>query len=106
MAGEQALWAEWHFVTAKYGKFGSGCLEDFVTTAEQCDFDIDIYYDRYIVDAKSFLGIMSLDISRKLYVSFNGYNRNFDTILKKIRSQIILLLSGCQPFHMNKLLEI
>lgn len=56
---------------------------DFVTTAEQCDFDIDIYYDRYIVDAKSFLGIMSLDISRKLYVSFNGYNRNFDTILKK-----------------------
>jgi phosphotransferase system HPr-like phosphotransfer protein len=56
---------------------------DFVTIAEQCDFDIDIYHNRVIMDAKSFLGIMSLDISKKLYVSYNGRNSNFDHILKK-----------------------
>ncbi len=56
---------------------------DFVTTAEQCDFDIDIFHNRIIMDAKSFLGIMSLDISKKLFVSYSGRNSSFDHIIKK-----------------------
>ena len=56
---------------------------DFVNAAEQCDFDIDLYYNRIIVDAKSFLGIMSLDISQNLNVAYHGYNCNLENTIKK-----------------------
>ena len=30
-------------------------VQDFVNAATKCDFDVDIYYNRYVVDAKSIL---------------------------------------------------
>ncbi|MBD5106261.1 MAG: HPr family phosphocarrier protein, partial [Lachnospiraceae bacterium] len=30
-------------------------VKDFVSAASKCDFDIDIFYNRYSVDAKSIL---------------------------------------------------
>ncbi|WFR56186.1 HPr family phosphocarrier protein [Anaerocolumna sp. AGMB13025] len=56
---------------------------DFVGTANQCDFDIDIFYNRVIIDAKSFLGVMSLDISKNLNVAYNGYNGGLENIISK-----------------------
>ena len=37
-------------------------VQDFVNEATKCDFDVDTYYNRYVVDAKSILGLMSLAI--------------------------------------------
>ena len=28
-------------------------VEEFVSAATKCNFDVDIYYNRYVVDAKS-----------------------------------------------------
>lgn len=56
-------------------------VQSFVAAATKCDFDIDIAYNRYIVDAKSFLGVMGLDFSSVLTVSYNGYNENFENML-------------------------
>ena len=39
----------------------------FVKAAEKCDFDIDIYYNRYVVDAKSFLGRFRTWIFKRAY---------------------------------------
>ncbi len=58
-------------------------VKDFVNAAGKCDFDIDIYYNRIIVDAKSFLGIMGLDLSRTLNVTYRGHNVEFEGIIKK-----------------------
>ncbi len=44
----------------------------FVTLADQCDFDVNIGYDRVCIDAKSIVGVMGLDLGRKLEVSFDG----------------------------------
>ena len=41
-------------------------VQSFVNVTSKCDFDIDIFYNRYVVDAKSFLGIFSLDLSGPL----------------------------------------
>ena len=35
-------------------------VEEFVKEAAKCDFDVDIYYNRYVVDAKSILGVFGL----------------------------------------------
>ena len=36
-------------------------VKEFVNAASKCDFDIDISYNRIIIDAKSLLGILSMD---------------------------------------------
>lgn len=56
-------------------------VEAFVNAASKCDFDIDIYYNRYVVDAKSFLGVMGMDFSKTLSVSYEGYNEAFEKFL-------------------------
>ena len=58
-------------------------VKEFVNAAEQCDFDIDVFYNRVIIDAKSILGVLSLDLSRELTVKYGGQNMSFENILKK-----------------------
>ena len=43
-------------------------VKHFVDVASKCDFDIDICYNRYVVDAKSFL---------------DGYNDKFEELLRQ-----------------------
>lgn len=57
-------------------------VKHFVSVASKCDFDIDIAYNRYVVDAKSFLGVYGLDFSKVLTVHYNGYNAEFEELLK------------------------
>ena len=47
-------------------------LKDFVAAATRCDFDIDISYNRFVVDAKSIVGVLGLDLNQILTVSYNG----------------------------------
>lgn len=58
-------------------------VQHFVSVTSKCDFDIDISYNRYIVDAKSFLGVYGLDLRRPLKVSYDGYNSEFEELLKR-----------------------
>lgn len=58
-------------------------VRDFVRSAEKCDFDIDIFYNRVIIDAKSFLGVLSLDLTRELTVQYGGHNMAFENVLRK-----------------------
>ena len=58
-------------------------VRDFVATASQCDFDIDIFYNRYSVDAKSILGELGLDLRQPLTVRCNGYSEEFDSYLNR-----------------------
>lgn len=46
----------------------------FVAAATQCDFDIDVYYNRVVIDAKSILGVLSLDLRNVLTVQYDGEN--------------------------------
>ena len=58
-------------------------VQEFVRAAEKCDFDIDIQYDSTIVDAKSILGILSMDLTKILTVQAYGRNKEFENTLKK-----------------------
>lgn len=51
---------------------------DFVNEASKCDFDIDISYNHYVVDAKSILGVMGLDFRSTLTLQYTGYNDEFE----------------------------
>ena len=56
----------------------------FVTEDSRCDFDVDVFYNRFTIDAKSILGVLSLDLARVLTVQMNGENEEFEAYLETI----------------------
>ena len=58
-------------------------VKEFVNAANKCDFDIDIFYNRIIIDAKSILGILSMDLTRELTVKCYGKNTGFNAAIAK-----------------------
>ena len=56
----------------------------FVAAATQCDFDIDVYYNRVVIDAKSIMGVLSLDLRNVLTVQYDGENEAFEAFLEKM----------------------
>ena len=58
-------------------------VQEFVNAASICDFDIDIYYNRFLIDAKSILGILSMDLTKVLTVDCHGENKEFERTLQK-----------------------
>lgn len=58
-------------------------VKEFVTEASKCDFDIDVFYNRVVIDAKSILGVFSMDLTRILTVRCNGQDERFDKCLNK-----------------------
>ena len=57
-------------------------VQEFVNAASKCDFDIDIYYNRFLIDAKSILGILSMDLTKVLTVDCHGENKEFERTLQ------------------------
>ena len=47
-------------------------VKGFSALVQHMDEDIDLVSGRYTVDAKSILGIFSLDLSKPIEVKFNG----------------------------------
>lgn len=41
-------------------------VKDFVNIVTHCPYDVDIISGRYAIDAKSIMGIFSLDLSKEL----------------------------------------
>ena len=56
-------------------------VKEFVTVAGECDFDVNIFYNHIIVDAKSVLGVLSLDLSKALTVEYDGESRDLEAML-------------------------
>ncbi len=54
---------------------------DFVSASSKCNFDIDVFYNRVIIDAKSILGVLGLDFTKELTVQYAGYDRNFENMI-------------------------
>ena len=54
----------------------------FVNTVAKYSFDIDLISGRYIVDAKSIMGIFSLDLSKPIKVEVHA--DNCDALIKEM----------------------
>lgn len=59
-------------------------VKEFVAAAMRSDCHIDISTStNRVVDAKSILGVLGLDLSGIVTVSVHGYDREFEQYLKK-----------------------
>ena len=59
-------------------------VKKFVRMMSNIEDNIDLVSGRYIVDAKSLLGIFSLDLSKPIKLEFNG-SKNEESIKKLLR---------------------
>lgn len=60
-------------------------VKEFVNAVSKLEHNIDLVSGRYRVDAKSLLGVFSLDLSRPIQVDFNG-NDNCTEIQNTLHS--------------------
>ena len=59
-------------------------VKEFVKAAEKCEYDVDDFYNRVVVDAKSILGVMSMDLTRPLTVKYHVEDQDcFEQTLNK-----------------------
>jgi len=61
-------------------------VKEFVAVVSQFDYDVDLISGRYAVDAKSIIGIFSLDLSKPLKV--NIYADECGELLEKLEKFI------------------
>lgn len=47
-------------------------VKKFVNIVTKCAYDVDLISDRYVIDAKSIMGIFSLDLSKPIKLVTNG----------------------------------
>lgn len=61
-------------------------VKDFVNSVSHYPYEIDLHSGRYVVDAKSLLGIFSLDLAKPIVCEI--YNDNCEELLKEINKYI------------------
>ena len=65
-----------------------GKVKSFVNAITQFDFDFDLISGRYVIDAKSIMGIFSLDLSKPIDLNIHAEN-DVDSILATLSPYII-----------------
>lgn len=62
-------------------------VKSFVNLVSSYDYDADIRSGRYVVDAKSILGIFSLDLNRPVVLEI--YDDNCDELISKLSAYML-----------------
>ena len=63
-------------------------VKNFVNDVTKFDSDFDLISGRYVIDAKSIMGIFSLDLSKPIDLSIHA-EENLDEILELLKPYMI-----------------
>ena len=64
-------------------------VKAFVNDISKYDFDFDLVSGRYVIDAKSIMGIFSLDLSKPINLNIHAEGSSLDEVLKVLAPYII-----------------
>ncbi|HAK58165.1 MAG TPA: PTS sugar transporter [Lachnospiraceae bacterium] len=64
-------------------------VKDFVNEVTKYNAEFDLVSGRYVIDAKSIMGIFSLDLSKPIELNIHSENGNIDEILEKLKPFIV-----------------
>lgn len=64
-------------------------VKDFVTIVSRCEYDVDIVSGRYAIDAKSIMGIFSLDLSKAIDLNIHAADGALDDILTVLKPYLV-----------------
>lgn len=64
-------------------------VKSFVNDISKFDFDFDLVSGRYVIDAKSIMGIFSLDLSKPINLNIHAEGAALDAILAVVQAYVI-----------------
>ena len=64
-------------------------VKSFVNSITKYDTDFDLVSGRYVIDAKSIMGIFSLDISKPIDLNIHTDGEQLDEILARLESYMV-----------------
>lgn len=62
-------------------------VKDFVNLLVSCPYDVDLVSGRYVIDAKSIMGIFSLDLSKP--IELDVHCDSCDELLETLKAYIV-----------------
>ncbi len=64
-------------------------VKAFVNILAKYDFDFDLVSGRYVIDAKSIMGIFSLDLSKPIDLNIHATEEDMTEILESIKPYLV-----------------
>ena len=64
-------------------------VKNFVNLINRFDYDFDLVSGRYVIDAKSIMGIFSLDLSKPIALNIYADDKNIDEILNELAPYLV-----------------
>lgn len=64
-------------------------VKSFVATTIKLDVELDLVSGRYVIDAKSILGIFSMDLSKPLLLQIHAKEDEAEEILEMLREYAV-----------------
>ena len=64
-------------------------VKNFVNTISKYDVEFDMVSGRYVIDAKSIMGIFSLDLSEPIDLVIHAEGEKADEILESIKDYVV-----------------
>ena len=64
-------------------------VKSFVIENTKYDYDFDLVSGRYVIDAKSIMGIFSLDLSKSIDLNIHADDNEIDKILETLKPYIV-----------------
>ena len=64
-------------------------VKTFVNLINRFDYDFDLVSGRYVIDAKSIMGIFSLDLSKPITLNIHADSEQADSIIKELTPYLV-----------------
>ena len=64
-------------------------VKSFVNDISKFNYDFDLISGRYVIDAKSIMGIFSLDLSKPIDLSIHAEEENIESLLETLKPYIV-----------------
>ncbi len=63
-------------------------VKAFVNDITKFDYDFDLVSGRYVIDAKSIMGIFSLDLSKPIDLNIHA-EENIDAVMEVVKAYVV-----------------
>ncbi len=64
-------------------------VKSFVNDISKFNFDFDLVSGRYVIDAKSIMGIFSLDLSKPIELNVHAEDESLAAVMEKLTPYLI-----------------
>lgn len=66
-------------------------VKRFVNIVSKYEYDFDLVSGRYVIDAKSIMGIFSLDLSKNITLNIHAEDENLDKLMEELDDFVVKL---------------